>query len=177
MADKAFQRLMLGLCLSAGSSALLAAPARSTEVEEPANVSQSSTPRLAVLVHVDGFRADYLERFAPLLGQKGLSRIQSEGAVFDKAAVTHTVATLAPGITSLATGLAPGRAGIPNDQWFDRRTREHQDAAEDRHASIVSEDIDVAKDHLSPANLQRATLGDLMQAQLGEESLVFGFSW
>lgn len=142
-----------------------------------AGAAADQAPRLVVLVHVDGFRADYLDRFASLLPRDGFTRLSEQGAVFENAAVTHTVATLAPGLASLSTGCLPGRAGIPTDLWFDRTTRLHRESVGDIQAAIVSSDEDSAKDELSPSSLERPTLGGLMQEQLGPESLVYGFSW
>ncbi len=176
MGSSVVRTVLSGLLLGAAATSQQAAPEPTTAELAPQPGGRSA-PRLAVIVHVDGFRADYLERFAPLLGDEGLARLVSQGAVFDDAAITHAVATLAPGLASLATGLPPGQAGIPTDQWFDRQTRKHHDAVEDVGAIIVGSDPDVAKDHLSPAHLQAPTLGDLMQAQFGQASLVYSFSW
>jgi len=176
MASSVVGTILSGLLLGASAVTSQAAATVMTPDDQPQG-AQAPAPRLAVIVHVDGFRADYLERFAPLLGDEGLARLGSQGAVFDDAAITHTVASLAPGLASLATGVLPGQAGIPTDQWFDRQTRKHQDAVGDVGAIIVGSDADVAKDQLSPANLQAPTLGDLMQTQFGEASLVYSFSW
>lgn len=176
MGSSVVRTVLSGLLLGAAATGQQAAPEPTTAGLAP-QPGSSAVPRLAVIVHVDGFRADYLERFAPLLGDGGLARLQEQGAVFDDAAVTHTVATLAPGLASLATGMSPGRAGIPSDHWFDRQTRRHHDAVEDVAAIIVGSDADVAKDHLSPAHLKRPTLGDLMQDQFGDDSLAYSFSW
>jgi hypothetical protein len=76
MGSSLARRVMSGLLLGATATSLQAAPGLTTADDDGAN----ATPRLAVIVHVDGIRADYLERFAPLLGDGGLARLSNSGA-------------------------------------------------------------------------------------------------
>jgi predicted AlkP superfamily pyrophosphatase or phosphodiesterase len=134
-------------------------------------------PRLVVLVHVDSLRADYLERFLPLLGEGGFRRFMREGTYHPAARVTHTVSLRASGVTALATGCLPGRAGIPSSRWFDRARRKSVGAVDDEHAIVRRSDPAIMRSAVSPRSLERSTLGDLMQAHFGEASVVVSISW
>ncbi len=77
------------------------------------------TPRLVLFIVVDQGRADYLERFRPLL-TGGLGRLLDESVVFTNVHHEHAITTTAPGHATLSTGLYPSRNGIVNNWWLDR---------------------------------------------------------
>jgi predicted AlkP superfamily pyrophosphatase or phosphodiesterase len=68
-------------------------------------------PRLVVLITIDQFRADYLERFAPQL-QGGLGRLMRGGAWFTNAHQDHAITETAPGHATLLAGRFPRSTGI-----------------------------------------------------------------
>src|ERR1041385_1807428 len=49
------------------------------------SATQPKRPRLVLLIVVDQFRYDYLERFGDLFGPNGLKRLLSSGALFTNA--------------------------------------------------------------------------------------------
>ena len=70
-----------------------------------------TTPTLVVLITVDQFRADYLERFrAQFTG--GLARLMRDGAVFTDAHQDHAITETAPGHATLLAGRHPRSTGI-----------------------------------------------------------------
>lgn len=148
--------------------ALLAAcggPATAPE-DEPADVPAAAVPegapRLVLLIAVDQMRADYLERFGPLL-TGGLARLLGEGVVFTDAHHFHAATETAPGHATLATGAFPKRHGIIGNGWFDRETGDEAYCCGD-------------PDHgVSPRNLLVPTLGDLLKAAY-PQSKVFSAS-
>ena len=85
---------MIAACASRGS-AQSAAPA---------------APRLVVLITIDQFRADYLERFGALPG--GLGRLSRGGAWFTNAHHDHAITETAPGHATLLSGRFPRSTGI-----------------------------------------------------------------
>jgi len=131
----------------------------------PAPPPDARSPRLLVVVVADAFRSDYLDRFGPLLSDEGLGRLRDEGAVYARARVTHTAATDAPGYAAIATGVLPGRAGIPADHWFERETRKHRGVVQDTSAFAVGSDEEVGFANPSPRHLERPTLGELLAAR------------
>ena len=68
-------------------------------------------PRLLVVVTIDQFRPDYLERYrAQLLG--GLGRLLRGGAVFSEAFQDHALTETAPGHATILSGRWPAHTGI-----------------------------------------------------------------
>jgi predicted AlkP superfamily pyrophosphatase or phosphodiesterase len=68
-------------------------------------------PSLVVLVTIDQFRADYLERFGPQL-RGGLARLMRGGAWFTDAHHDHAITETAPGHATLLAGRFPRSTGI-----------------------------------------------------------------
>ncbi len=139
------------LCLSA-SGCLAPSP----EPPPPAG------PKLLLLVVVDQFRGDYLDRFESLW-TGGVRRMLDEGVVFGDAHHRHAVTHTAPGHASLATGCHPRRHGIISNYWPDPVKRRRVYSVED------------AEHGVSPANLLMPTLGDWLK-QRSRRSRVFAAS-
>jgi type I phosphodiesterase/nucleotide pyrophosphatase len=99
-------------------------------------------PKAVVLLVLDAFRADYLERDASLLPT--LSRLRREGASFERERVTHLPTITSVGHATLATGTEPRFHGIVANTMFNR----------------VTGQVDEAYPHLSPANLFALSLTD-----------------
>lgn len=76
-----------------------------------AGSAPSAQPTLVVLITIDGFRADYLERFGPQL-QGGLGRVKNGGAWFTNGHQDHGITETAPGHASLLSGRFPRSTGI-----------------------------------------------------------------
>jgi predicted AlkP superfamily pyrophosphatase or phosphodiesterase len=97
-----FFRYLAGLVCVAAS---FARPA-TAQVAVPA-----AKPTLLVFISIDGFRADYLDRFRPQL-RGGLGRLTSGGAWFANAHQDHGITETAPGHASLLSGRFPRSTGI-----------------------------------------------------------------
>ena len=76
-----------------------------------ADARAASPPSLIVLVTVDQFRGDYLDRFGPQL-QGGLARLARGGAWFTNAHHDHAITETAPGHATLLSGRFPRSTGI-----------------------------------------------------------------
>ncbi|PYO49068.1 MAG: hypothetical protein DMD72_05945 [Gemmatimonadetes bacterium] len=74
-------------------------------------VAQRSPPSLIVLITIDQFRADYLDRFAPQL-HGGLARLTQRSAWFTNAHHDHAITETAPGHATLLSGRFPRSTGI-----------------------------------------------------------------
>ena len=74
------------------------------------SIARSGKPRLVVLITIDQFRADYLERFGALPG--GLGRLSRGGAWFTNAHHDHAITETAPGHATLLSGRFPRSTGI-----------------------------------------------------------------
>ncbi|MDQ1593170.1 MAG: hypothetical protein QOG71_3797 [Pyrinomonadaceae bacterium] len=88
-----------------------------------ARASQTATvrPRLVLVIVVDQFRADYLERFGDLFApQGGLRRLARDGAQWTNANYDHMPTYTAPGHATVMTGAWPSETGIIANDWYDR---------------------------------------------------------
>ena len=99
-----FKTLLLILCV--GGSACAGAQSASQ-----ASVPAASPPSLVVLITVDQFRWDYLDRFGPQL-QGGLAMLARGGAWFTNAHHDHAITETAPGHATLLSGRFPRSTGI-----------------------------------------------------------------
>jgi arylsulfatase A-like enzyme len=109
-------RLMMRSFLAVPSALLVACltaaapPAVSDPAPSPAGLAQSQ-PRLIVLISIDQFKAEYLERFGSQLSG-GLARLAKGGARFTQAHHDHAITETAPGHATLLSGRFPRSTGI-----------------------------------------------------------------
>src|SRR5688500_9151688 len=107
--------------------------------------------RLVLFLVVDQARADYFDRFRPLL-RSGLDRLLQESVWFTEAYHDHALSKTAPGHATLSTGSHPRRHGIVDNAWIERGEREEV------------ESIDDDEDDVSPRRLLVPGLGDWIKA-------------
>src|SRR3954462_10555403 len=79
-------------------------------------------PRLVLLIVVDQFRYDYLERFGDLFGPNGFRRLMRDGASWTQSNYDHMPTYTAPGHGTMMTGAYPAESGIIGNEWLDRPT-------------------------------------------------------
>lgn len=139
-----------------------------------ASAPTNERPRLVLLIAVDQYRYDYLERFGDLFAANGLRRLQRDGASWTEANYDHVPTETAPGHATMLTGAWPSETGIIANDWFDR--------AEGKRVSNVQDDsvrklgggaVDVPS---SPRNLLCSTLGDELKLMTNRRSKVVGVS-
>src|SRR5262245_65446745 len=108
MIKSRFQRITLTLAVAALLAARpIAAPDR--------------TPKLFVVLMVDQFRADYVDRFQRQWTQ-GLKRLVTSGAWFRRAAYPYANTVTCAGHASVGTGSVPATHGLILNSWWDRET-------------------------------------------------------
>ena len=86
----------------------------------------TTRPDLVVVVSIDQFRYDYLERFAPWFSERGFNRFLNGGAIFPNAYYRHANTFTGPGHASIGTGRTPGETGIVGNTWFERTSRDEK---------------------------------------------------
>jgi predicted AlkP superfamily pyrophosphatase or phosphodiesterase len=156
VAARTFVLTLLPLCLLLSCS--------SGESIRAAPQPDSDAPRLIILLVVDQGRADYLERFRPLL-KHGFHRLLEEGVVFTDTLHHHSDTKTAPGHASIVTGKHPSHHGVIANSWFDPTSGKTVDAVED----------DRFDPEWSPHRLLASTLGDWLKDS-DPRSKVFGAS-
>jgi len=97
----------------------------------------SKRPKLVVMIVVDQFRADYLEKFR---GQwsGGLKRLVEEGAWFRAAGYPYAATETCVGHATVSTGALPTSHGMVANQWWDRDTQAMVTCTTDSNAKNVA---------------------------------------
>jgi predicted AlkP superfamily pyrophosphatase or phosphodiesterase len=116
-------------------------------------------PRLVVVIVVDQFRPDYLDRFGDLF-TGGFARILREGTVFDHAYHDHSCTVTGAGHATLSTGCVPAHHGIINNSWLDRTTRREVYCCDDSTSGIVGYPT---LEGLSPWRMERPTVAEWLK--------------
>src|SRR5215467_4691558 len=116
---------LLILCLVIGSSGCSSAAAR-------------QDLKLVVVIVVDQFRYDFLERFKSSLGSGGFKRLIDEGAFFENANYNYAPTYTAPGHASIFTGSVPAQNGIVGNFWYDREAGAQRVMVADDTTKVVT---------------------------------------
>src|ERR1044072_6192595 len=115
-------------------------------------------PRLVLLIVVDQFRYDYLERFGDLFVANGLRRLMRDGASWTQSNYDHFPTYAAPGHATMMTGANPAESGIIGNEWPDRTTGKKVTSVSDTSEKLVGgKPGDQAS---SPRRLMSSTIGD-----------------
>jgi predicted AlkP superfamily pyrophosphatase or phosphodiesterase len=149
---------------------ILLCAARSSARSAPA---ADDSPRLVVVVSVDQFAYEYLERFRAGFDDRGIiRRCERDGAWYTNCHHRHGITTTAPGHSVQLTGAYPSTNGIVDNGWIDRATGKQIYCVADPKARLVGPfagDLPV-----SPRNLLSDTLGDRLKIVTAGRSKVFG---
>lgn len=134
-------------------------------------------PRLVVVISIDQFRGDYVQRFNPYFlpaksGSKigGLRFLAETGADFQTAAHNHVPTVTGVGHATLLTGSEPAYNGIIANEWFDRATGKDVYCTDDPDVRTVGGQ----SKPMSPKNLQVTTVGDELKMATNGKSKVVG---
>jgi predicted AlkP superfamily pyrophosphatase or phosphodiesterase len=127
----------------------------------PAAAAQTAAPRprLVVVIAIDQFRPDYLQRFRRYFGPGGFNLLLNRGATFTKTHYQHGVTQTCPGHAVILTGSYPNASGIISNYWFDLAQRGDVYCAADTSASLVG----TVGPGRSPRNLRDSTVGDRLK--------------
>jgi predicted AlkP superfamily pyrophosphatase or phosphodiesterase len=135
---------------------------------------QPKRPRLVLLIAVDQFRYDYLERFGDLFGAGGLRRLMREGASWAECNYDHVPTETAPGHATMLTGAWPAETGIIANLWFDRAEGKSVENVRDDSVRLLGGGTGEAAS--SPRNLLASTLGDQLKLATAGRARVVGVS-
>src|SRR5713226_10717181 len=159
-------RAILGflLCLSATGASLGSA--------------YNGRPKLVVIIVIDQFRGDYLERYRDQFGEGGFRLFLDHGANFTDCNYDYANTRTAPGHATLFTGAYSNDHGIAANEWWDPKKKKMVTSVEDDETKLVGLPPDQAKDKAgaSPHNLLADTLGDELKLATQGKSRVFGVS-
>jgi predicted AlkP superfamily pyrophosphatase or phosphodiesterase len=140
---------------------------------QPDNV-KPKRPRLVLLIVVDQFRYDYLERFGDLFVADGLRRLMRDGASWTRSNYDHFPTYTAPGHATMMTGAYPAETGIVGNEWPDRTTGKKVTSVTDTTVlPLGGNPNDPAS---SPRRLMSSTVGDELRLATNDRSKVIGIS-
>lgn len=150
-----------------------------------------ATPKLVVIVVIDQFRGDLLERYRDdLKAEHGFNLFLKDGAYFDDCMYDYGNTKTAPGHATIGTGAYTDGHSIGSNEWWDlsRNTDRVISSVEDERYRLVGTFDDLpapppgqplptaARIGSSPRNLQATTIGDEVRLATGGESKLFGIS-
>jgi predicted AlkP superfamily pyrophosphatase or phosphodiesterase len=116
-------------------------------------------PKLVVVLVIDQFRPDYLERFKRFFSSGGFNLLLRRGASFTDAEYQHTVTLTCPGHAAILTGTYPSLNGIVANQWYDAASGRQEYCAKDSSVALVGS----PGEGRSPQNLVGSTVGDQLK--------------
>ena len=131
-------------------------------------------PKLIVIIAIDQFRGDYLERYRNQFADAGFRLLLDHGAYFPNCNYNYADTRTAPGHATLFTGAYSNGHGIAANEWWDQKTKRMVTSVEDDNTKLVG----VAGDRAgaSPHNLLADTLGDELKLATQGKARVFGVS-
>src|SRR5947207_5302644 len=145
--------------------------------QQPASApagQRAKRPRLVLLIAVDQFRYDYLERFGDLFVANGLRRLVRDGASWVDTNYDHMPTFTSPGHSTIMTGAYPAETGIIDNEWPDRLTGKKVTSVSDNSVKLLGGNPNDAA--ASPRRLRTSTFGDELRLATNDRSKVIGMS-
>jgi predicted AlkP superfamily pyrophosphatase or phosphodiesterase len=131
-------------------------------------------PKLVVIIVIDQFRGDYLERYRDRFGDSGFKLLLDHGAYFPNCNYNYANTRTAPGHSTLYTGAYSNGHGIAANEWWDQKKKKMVTSVEDDDTKMVG--VPDAKSGASPHNLMADTIGDELKLATQGSARVFGIS-
>jgi predicted AlkP superfamily pyrophosphatase or phosphodiesterase len=132
------------------------------ESKSQLKVEKNIKPKLVLLLVIDQFAYDYVERLTPSL-KGGLKYIIQNGAAVTQAFHPFANTETCPGHAAISSGYYPSKTGIVANNWFSRESRKEE--------YCVSDD----KFGFSPRKNLKSSLGDWLKED-SDKSLVYSVS-
>ena len=131
-------------------------------------------PKLVVVIVIDQFRGDYLERYREEFGEGGFRLFLDHGAYFTDCNYDYANTRTAPGHATLFTGSYTSGHGIVANEWWDPLKKKRVTSVEDDTTKLIG--IVKGGPGASPHNLMSDTLGDELKLATGGKARVFAVS-
>src|SRR5579864_6036173 len=131
-------------------------------------------PRLIVIIVIDQFRGDYVERYRSQFGDNGFRLLIDHGAYFPNCNYNYANTRTAPGHSTLFTGAYSNGHGIADNEWWDPKKKRMVTSVEDDSTKQVGPNKE--ESGASPHNLLADTLGDELKLATQGKARVIGVS-
>lgn len=145
-------------------AAFAAAPASPTAQATRPAARPATRPALVVLIVVDQFRADYVQKYGGRW-TKGLRRLVDQGAYFPLAAYPYSYTVTCAGHHTIGTGSFPRTHGMIGNAWYDRDERRSVACTDDKSATSVPLGGRPGKETHGPKRLLTTTFADELRTQ------------
>ncbi len=152
----------------------------------------NAKPKLVVILVIDQFRGDYLDRYRDALTTpNGFNLFLKKGAYFNSCYYDYANTKTAPGHATIGTGAYTNGHGIGSNEWWDlsRNTDHVISAVEDERYRLVGTFDDLSalqpppaprptdpRIGSSPRNLLATTLGDEVRLATQGKARLYGVS-
>lgn len=149
-------------------------------------------PKLVVVLVIDQFRGDYLERYRADFKGRGFRLFLDHGAYFPDCYYDYANTQTAPGHATLGTGAYTDGHGIGSNEWWDlsrNKQRPISSVEDERYRLVGLPDASIPANApgapatalsyvigASPRNLRASTIGDELRLATQGQSHVFGIS-
>ena len=142
-------------------------------------------PALVVVIAVDQFRGDYLDRFGAHFAPGGLRLLMEQGANFVDCRYRHAVTKTSCGHAVILTGVHANVHGIINNNWTERATMKRGNCVDDDSVQILGRAEETgprlpggnyAAGGVSPRRMLATTIGDELRMSGNGRSKVIGIS-
>src|SRR5216684_2162961 len=134
----------------------------------------NARPKLIVVLVIDQFRGDYLERYRDQFGEGGFRLLLDHGAYFTDCNYNYANTRTAPGHATLLTGAYSSGHGILANEWWDQQKKRMVTSVQDGGTKLVGEASNAPG--ASPHNLLADTLGDELKLATQGKAHVFGIA-
>jgi len=175
-------------CIALASLALLVFVSSSVAAAQV----YAGRPKLIVILVIDQFRGDYLNRDQAKFQGHGFNLLMKDGAWFTDCYYDYANTKTAPGHATIGTGAYTDGHGIDSNEWWDasRSFETEVSSVQDERYKLVDLPHDSipanqpgapswARDFVvgaSPLNLRATTLGDELRLATAGKARVFGVS-
>jgi predicted AlkP superfamily pyrophosphatase or phosphodiesterase len=132
-------------------------------------------PRLIVVLVVDQFRGDYVQKFGSQW-TGGFRRLLTEAAYFSRTDYPYFNTVTCSGHSTISTGSYPSVHGMILNTWWDRAIKKEVACADAEGWQIVSYGAALKGAGESAERLRTSTLADELRAQLDPKTRILGFS-
>jgi hypothetical protein len=133
-----------------------------------------ASPKLVVILVIDQFRGDYLDRYHDEFGPSGFRNFTDHGAYFPACYYDYANTRTAPGHATIGTGTYTSGHGILANEWWVASSKKVLSSVDDESTKIVGIQGDAVG--ASPHNLLADTLGDELRLATQGNSRVFGIA-
>ena len=135
-------------------------------------------PKLVVVIVIDQFRGDYLNRQRAQFKNRGFNLFMDQGAWFTDCYYDYANTKTAPGHATIGTGAYSDGHGIESNEWWDssRSDEKKVTSVEDERYQLLGVPTSDHAPASSPLNLRASTLGDELRLATDGKARVFGVS-